>query len=263
MSLWLILPPDGIGEQGGPEAAVVGFDQRIGGAPFEHRIHRIERPGLIEKNAVVEEIRAVKHHALVVQKPQQRFRRTHASNLFAEAGEIRLAEGAVQALRGRQLLIGLAPGLQLLPHQVAAPADAADAIAIPQVGVGIGQGLLEAGGAAPGAGAEVADAQAAEAFQQGRIHRQHGHRLGGGVALALHNHHRGVGAAEGAHIIEPVGERVAALQGIVVVVAGHQGFLLRRPEHHKHRRSAHKQGVGAVVDVLAAEIPDVVGGIPI
>ena len=66
---------------------------------------------MIEKDAVVEEIRAVKHHALVVQKPQQRFGGTHATGLFTEAGKIRLAKGAVQALQRRQLLISLAPGL--------------------------------------------------------------------------------------------------------------------------------------------------------
>jgi hypothetical protein len=66
-------------------------------------------------------------------------------------------------------LIGLAPGLQLLPQQVSSYADAANAIAIAiaQVGVGgIGQGLLEACGAAPAARTEVAEAQAPEALQQ-------------------------------------------------------------------------------------------------
>ena len=85
--------------------------------------------------------------------------------------------------------------------------------------------------------------------------------MAGLVALALHHHHGGVGAAEGADVFEPVGEWVAALEGIVVVVAGHQGLLLRRPEQHKYCCGAHKQGVGAVVCVLAAEIPEVLGGI--
>lgn len=60
------------------------------------------------------------------------------------AGEVLLTEGVVFPLWGRQQLIGLAPGLQLLPQQVSSYADAADAIAIAQVGVGIGYGLLEA-----------------------------------------------------------------------------------------------------------------------
>ncbi len=89
------------------------------------------------------------------------------------AGEVLLTEGVVFPLWGRQQLIGLAPGLQLLPQQVSSYADAANAIAIAiaQVGVGIGYGLLEACGAAPAARAEIGEAQAPEAFQQCPIQR--------------------------------------------------------------------------------------------
>ncbi|MFN9951917.1 MAG: hypothetical protein ACK55I_02380, partial [bacterium] len=151
-------------------------------------------PGLVEDDAVVEELRAVEDDTLVMEKAQQCLGGTDATDLFTEGGELLLAEAAVLALRDRHQLIGLAPGFQLLPHQVAAPADGADAIAVAEVGVGVGQGVFEGGGTAPGLGTEAQGPQAPEAFQKALVHRRHAHRLGGGVALALHHQHGRVGA---------------------------------------------------------------------
>ena len=53
---------------------------------------------------------------------------------------------------------------------------------------------------------------------------------------------------------------MAAMEGIVLVV-GHQGLLLRSPEHYKHRCGAHEKCVGAMIDVLSAEIPNDIGAL--
>ena len=111
----------------------------------------------------------------------------------------------MQALPGRQLLIRFSPGLQLLPHKVAPPADAADAIALHEEIRGIAQGLLQRCGAPLAAGTERAAAQTTEGFKQVRIHRREQYSLIRLVALALHHHHGGIGGPEVADILQPVG----------------------------------------------------------
>ena len=61
-----------------------------------------------------------------------------------------------------------------------------------------------------------------------------------------------------ADVLQPIGQRLVAvdLPGVAVVAA----LGVRRPDQDEHRAGTHEQGMGAVVEVLAAEVPEVQDG---
>ena len=85
------------------EASIGAANEAPGGVALQHRVDGIEGPGLIEDDAAAEELRAVKHHAAVVQIAQQGIGGADPADTLAEGLKVVLAEGAVQPLRGRPL----------------------------------------------------------------------------------------------------------------------------------------------------------------
>ncbi len=76
------------------------------------------------------------------------------------------------------------------------------------------------------------------------------------VELALDDQDGRLGAGHGAHKVQPVGQRTVA-EDEPLVGDGDAGFHVGVPEDHVDRVLLQEQGVGAVVDVLSAEVPDV------
>jgi hypothetical protein len=70
-----------------PEPAAVALDQLVGGAAREHRIDRLQRPVLIEHDALMHQIRAVEHDSGAVKILQQVFGLALHALLAAERGE--------------------------------------------------------------------------------------------------------------------------------------------------------------------------------
>jgi hypothetical protein len=73
--------------------------------------------------------------------------------------------------------------------------------------------------------------------------------------LGLHHDHGRVLAAKFAHIIQPIAERLIAERNAAVLVIMN-GLRLRRPDQHENGARLQEQRVRAVIDVLAAEIPN-------
>ena len=79
------------------------------------------------------------------------------------------------------------------------------------------------------------------------------------IALRLHHNHRHILATEFAHIIQPIAERlVAECEAAIVVIVKRLG--LRRPDQHENGARLQEQRVRAVIDVLAAEVPNLERG---
>jgi len=94
-------------------------------------------------------------------------------------------------LWGRQQLIGLAPGLLLLPQQVSSYADAADAIAIAQVGVGIGQASLRLAAPRPLRALKLRRLRGTRSFPAVPYPEGVGPQLDQRCRTGLHLHHEG------------------------------------------------------------------------
>ena len=79
--------------------------------------------------------------------------------------------------------------------------------------------------------------------------------VGGRVAHVLHDHHRAFQAAQMSDVFQPVGEPVIAERHAAIRV-----LAASSPTGESRRggpdRVAHEEGVGAVVEILAAEVPE-------
>ena len=80
--------------------------------------------------------------------------------------------------------------------------------------------------------------------------------VGGGIALALNEEHRVLGSGEGAQIVEPIGQW-AVMHGEAVFLVNLRVLELRRPQDKVDGTAPKKQGVGAVIDLLAAKVPEI------
>jgi len=75
------------------------------------------------------------------------------------------------------------------------------------------------------------------------------------IAACLHDDGRTVRAAEMADVFKPVAERLIAEEETAMPMF--RNLLgLRYPDRGEDGAAAHEQGVGAVINVLSAEIPD-------
>ena len=75
------------------------------------------------------------------------------------------------------------------------------------------------------------------------------------VTLRLHHDHRRILAAKFAHIVQPIAERLIAEREAAMLVVVKR-LRLRRPDQHENGARLQEQRMRAVINVLAAEIPD-------
>ena len=120
------------------------FQQRAGEAPaqalqfapapvpVEHGVDRIQRPALVEHDAVLEQALPVEHDAGVVQEAQQLLGRTDMDRLIAQAAEMLLGDRAVLPLLRRHGGIRVAHRLQCALHLHPADTDFGRAVAFAQ-----------------------------------------------------------------------------------------------------------------------------------
>ena len=194
-------------------------------------------------------------HPQVVQVGQQAGHRAHPAGLLAEVMELRLGQGAVFPLGHRPALVFVTPTLQCLQHLQAARADGGDALKAAKAVHRVLQGFFQRTFAAPRLRAEGALARV-EGVEQCILCGQLANILLRPLAAALHHDHRAVGPAEGAHVFQPVAEGVVAEHQAVRCLLG-TVFEVWAPNDHEDGPGLHEQGVGPVVDVLPAEVPDV------
>ena len=76
------------------------------------------------------------------------------------------------------------------------------------------------------------------------------------IALALNDQHGSICSGKGAEVIEPVGKWSVTERECVFLV-GRLALQLRRPEHEKDGLSMKKERVRPVIDILAAEVPEI------
>src|SRR6516162_11099812 len=76
------------------------------------------------------------------------------------------------------------------------------------------------------------------------------------IALALNDQHGSICSGEGAQIVKPIGKR-SVPQSKAAFVVSFPLLQLRRPEDEKDGMCMKEKGVRAVIDILAAEVPQV------
>jgi hypothetical protein len=205
----------------------------------EHRIDRLERPALIEDDAIVEQAFSVEHRAGIVEVGEQVRRRGNSARLGAKFQEMLLADGAMLALQtaARSVLVPhrLQPALDLQPSG----ADLGGPLLLRQPIGGVAQGFVERRTAAIATGAVVRHLAKPERRQRlvrsGRTNVFIVRR----VAACLDDEHRAVGAAEMPHVFDPVSQGLIAEHETAMAML--RGFLgLGNPHKRKNRAATHE-----------------------
>lgn len=220
-------------------------------AAVEHGVDGVERPVLVEEDAVSEEIGPVEHHAGVVEVVEGVLPGDDASHLVAERAEFVEGESPMTPLLGLAFLVFASPVVEPAADLGATMANLERAVTVKQVAHGVSKVLCES--APPkvllGTVEGFEETGAAQPCRRGAPVRDP-------IALALHDNHRTVVASERSHVVEPVGERLIA-QGDTILEGFIPIFEMRGPQNHEDGAAAQEERMGAVVDVLPAEIPPV------
>src|SRR6185436_7926510 len=221
-------------------------------AAVENRVDGVERPCLVEDDAVGEEIRVVEHHAGVMEVVEGVLSGDDASDFVREPAELGEGESPMLPLLGRAVLVLAAPVVEPTAHFGAPLADLECAVPFEQVAHGVTEMGFE------GLSPQIVLGAVGAAFEEpGTIRpRWIGAPVREPVALALHDDHRAAFAGESPHVVEPVGERLVA-QGDAVLFVLVPVFELRSPEDQEDGAAAQEERMSAVIDVLSSEIPPV------
>ena len=250
----MLLPGQRMQQRTG-EAAAETADLSIALLPVENGVERLQRPTLVEDDLVAEEPGSVEDDPTFMQIGEQLIRIRHAALLFTDRSEEGLRDKPVLASRDRQSGIGVAQRLQTTLYPEPAGADPHKPLLLPHPGDRVCDCHLHRVEAAGCGGTLVKHLPEREAIQQAVGHRWRDQLHLRRVAAALCHEQGTVLTAQRGHqfesIVQPVIAEGHAIPLVLLLVLG-----VRCPQHNENRPRSHEERVGAVIEFLTAEVPE-------
>src|SRR5271165_1159126 len=197
-----VIAPDQRFKQRPGESAAESSQLVIALGSVEDGVNSLESPGLIEDDAILENILAVEDHSGAVQIVEQKFGLALEFGVRAYLAKLGLGQCAMTPLAARQLGVRGAHGLELRLDAMARDPDRCDALALAQIGDGFRHFLDEVRSTAVGRGAEVQQRVAAEGLLDDSFRNRANVVVLGPVTTRLHDRHGSVVAAQMPDVID-------------------------------------------------------------